>query len=232
MGETQLIAQKLQELNCALFDGLSPDDLEHFILASELSIQNPEPDSQLFSAGDSPKYLYILASGAVTIEKYDHNGKRIIINKFTKSGTLFGEVYLYLDKHPYDYSCRALGRTEILRISKDRFLELQAESSNYQGKLAFNMLRILAHKAYFLNQKLQIHSSYTLRQKIANYLLQNANGNNLVKLHFNREQFAEFIGTTRPSLSRELRKMETEGLIRIKRNQIELLNPETFSTLK
>ena len=41
-----------------------------------------------------------------------------------------------------------------------------------------------------------------------------------------REELADYLGTTRPSLSRELMNMQDEGLIEIDRSKIKILNRE------
>ena len=82
------------------------------------------------------------------------------------------------------------------------------------------MLSILAQKAYFLNQKVQILSCATLRQKIARILLKNCRPDGKVLLAMNREELADFLNTARPSLSRELMKMQDDGLITIQKRDI------------
>ncbi len=77
------------------------------------------------------------------------------------------------------------------------------------------MLSILAQKAYLLNQKVQMLSSGSLRQKIAKILLKNCRSDGKVLISMNREEMADFLNAARPSLSRELMKMQEEGLIKI-----------------
>jgi DNA-binding transcriptional ArsR family regulator len=62
------------------------------------------------------------------------------------------------------------------------------------------------------NLKLQILASGTLRQKIIRFLIENLE-EGVVRMTMNREMFADFLNVARPSLSRELMKMEEEGLI-------------------
>lgn len=85
-------------------------------------------------------------------------------------------------------------------------------------------MRILARKAYLFNLKLQILASGTLRQKIIRYLFEYLE-EGIVKMTMSREMFADYLNVARPSLSRELMKMESEGLIIIKGRTIEIPNP-------
>ena len=97
------------------------------------------------------------------------------------------------------------------------------------------MLKILSRKAFFLNQKVLILSSFTLRQKIASYLLQRVRECGLkgkpLDLLFKREELADFIGTTRPSLSREMLQMQDDGIIRLNKDTFEVIDLEKLKDL-
>ena len=47
-----------------------------------------------------------------------------------------------------------------------------------------------------------------------------------VFLKYNREELADYLGTTRPSVSREINKMKKEGLIDVRGRIVYLLNGE------
>ena len=67
---------------------------------------------------------------------------------------------------------------------------------------------------------LLIFSSFSLRQKIALYLLQQSEGRSRVELKLNREAMAEYLAVPRPSLSRELMSMQKDGLLKIEKDTI------------
>ena len=46
-----------------------------------------------------------------------------------------------------------------------------------------------------------------------------------------REELAEFLGVTRPSISRELMKMQDDGLVEIKGRKIFVLDPAEIEAL-
>ena len=77
------------------------------------------------------------------------------------------------------------------------------------------MLQIVSNRALLLNKKVEYHSLKTLRSKIATYLLDEykKNGQSTFQLMLNRNDLADFINVSRPSLSRELSKMRDEGFI-------------------
>lgn len=141
------------------------------------------------------------------------------MNRFETPETVFGEVYAFLQSTPYDYSCRIIADAEILSIPAN-ILSASATLPAVQTKIVQNLLSILAHKAYFLNQKLLIFSSFTLRKKIAVYLLQQAHGQPKITLTLNREAMAEYLAVPRPSLSRELMNMQKDKLLTISKDTV------------
>ncbi len=202
-----------------LFKNIPVEDLKSYLTAIRAKNTVYQKDSFIFFEGDLPKALFVLKSGVVQIEKNDADGKRIIMNRFETPETVFGEVYAFLQSIPYDYSCRIIADAEILSIPANIF-STSATLPAVQTKIVQNLLSILAHKAYFLNQKLLIFSSFTLRKKIAVYLLQQAHGQPKITLTLNREAMAEYLAVPRPSLSRELMNMQKDKLLTISNDTI------------
>ena len=202
-----------------LFKDIPAKELETYLTAVKAKTAVYQKDSFIFFEGDLPKALFILKSGVVQIEKNDADGKRTIMNRFETPETVFGEVYAFLQSTPYDYSCRIIADAEILSIPAN-ILSASATLPAVQTKIVQNLLSILAHKAYFLNQKLLIFSSFTLRKKIAVYLLQQAHGQPKITLTLNREAMAEYLAVPRPSLSRELMNMQKDKLLTISNDTI------------
>ena len=202
-----------------LFKDIPAEEIQSYLTAIKAKSAVYQKDSFIFFEGDRPKALFILKSGVAQIEKNDIDGKRIIMNRFEIPGTVFGEVYAFLQSTPYDYSCRIIADAEILSIPATIF-SVSSPLPNVQTKIVRNLLSILAHKAYFLNQKLLIFSSFTLRKKIAVYLLQQAHGQPKITLNLNREAMAEYLAVPRPSLSRELMNMQKDKLLCISKNTV------------
>ena len=202
-----------------LFKDIPAEEVQRYLIAIKAKTAVYQKDSFIFFESDFPKALFILKSGVVQIEKNDIDGKRIIMNRFETPETVFGEVYAFLQSVPYDYSCRVIDDAKIIIIPANIF-SASAALPAVQTKIIQNLLSILAHKAYFLNQKLLIFSSFTLRKKIAVYLLQQTHGQPKITLNLNREAMAEYLAVPRPSLSRELMNMQKDKLLTIPKDTV------------
>lgn len=214
-----------------LFAGMSESDVERCLTCSGAEVVAYEKEEIIFLQHDAPRKLLILIEGAIAICSDSVSGKRSIVTTVDQAGELFGEVFLFLNKHKYDHYAQALTVSKVLTMPREFFFRTCGEQCHYHAQLISNMLSILAQKAYYLNQKLQIMSCATLRQKIIKVLLRHLSAAGRVTLSMNREELADFLNTARPSLSRELMKMQEEGLIQIKKKEIVILQLEELQNL-
>ncbi len=211
----------MESIETILFKGLKAEEKINFMQRSNSFTRKFKKGQYIFREGESPEYLFVIVQGGVQVEKLDINGKRMIINRFTKEGTVFGEVYLYLASERYDYSCMATKDSEILLIPKASMM-IREDLDKISMAINNNMLQILSEKAYTLNEKILVIGSFSLREKILKFLLQKSENEYYIELDISREEMADFIGATRPSLSRELMRMQDEELLSLDGNKIRI----------
>ncbi len=217
--------------NSPLFFGMSEGEINNCLICSKSDVVSYGKDEIVFYQKDVPTHLLILIEGSVTICNDTATGKRSIIATFHQSGELFGEVFVFLKREEYDHYVQAITPAKIMRIPKEFFFHTCQKNCEYHARLISNLLTILANKAYILNQKVQILSCVTLRQKIATLLLRNSNADGKVSLSMKREELADYLNTARPSLSRELMNMQADGLIRIQKRDIRILNFDKLQSI-
>lgn len=211
-----------------LFFNMSESEIEKFLKDSDSFIKNFKSGEYIFNQGDIPEYTFIIEKGSVVVENIDSNGKKNIVNVFNSVGTVFGEVYMYLESEGYDYSSYVNEDSKILCIPK-KSLIVSGELNDLNLKIVNNMLKILANKSFFLNQKLLMMGAVTLREKLIKYILNHSQENELV-LTLTRQEMGNYLGVPRPSVSRELMNMKKENLIEIDKNKI-IFNREKLENL-
>lgn len=207
-----------------LFKNLSQKDLK--ILEENIEIENKvyPKDSYIFKQGEIKSDLYYLLEGSVVVAKFDSNGKRSIIQDFNNKA-IFGEVYAYLEE-AYDFSALAQKDSKIIVIKNFKKLINEAMPRSF----LISFIDLISRKCLVLSKKNQINTQFTLRQKIANYLIDNEK-NNIVNLKMTREELADFLSTTRPSLSRELSNMKDEKILDVEGKTIKILKMEKIKNL-
>ena len=90
-----------------------------------------------------------------------------------------------------------------------------------------NLLRMAADKFAFVATKMRLLHFASLRQKMAGYLLELASRapGVTVTLPYTRERLAELFGVARPSLSRVLGALVEEGVVKVSRATVEIVDP-------
>ncbi len=84
---------------------------------------------------------------------------------------------------------------------------------------------ILAKKILILNQKIDIISQRTTREKLMTYfeIQKGIAKSDKFTIPYNREELADFLFVDRSAMSRELSRMRDEGLIDFYKNKFEML---------
>ena len=82
------------------------------------------------------------------------------------------------------------------------------------------MLDVLSTKEWMAIKKVNIVSTPSLKQRISIWLMDEMDNEGVVHIQMDRQELADYLGVARPSLSRTLMKMQTEGLIEVHRNKI------------
>lgn len=206
-------------LKCPLFEGLTKEEILNALHCAKGVIRRFGKNEMIFRQMDQSKFLYILLEGNVCVGKTSVNGKQTNIATFSVAGNIFGEVYLFMNRY-YDVYCEALSSSRVLLLPKDFLYQPCQNACSHHTNMIYNLLHIMAGKTFYLNQKLRLVSAGTLRQKIATFLLDQLTNSNVVRLTMNRDQLAQYLNVTRPSLSRELIRMQEDGFIVVKRNEI------------
>ena len=210
---------------------MTEEEIELCLKEARADILGFRKGEMIFTQGDKPRYITMLVEGSVSVGNDSVNGKRSILGMFSNPGELFGEVFLFLNHDEYaNYAC-ASSPSKILEIPKEYLTRLGDKPSALQNKMLSNLLTIFAERTYYLNNRLQVLSCSTLKQKIARFILQNMNDRDRVTLKMSREEFADFLNAARPSLSRELMKMQEDGYIKVVRKDLIVKNLEGLKSL-
>ena len=95
-----------------------------------------------------------------------------------------------------------------------------------------NFMKVISDNALMLNKKVQYLSIKSIRGKISAYLLEQYKNNkgNTIVLPLKRNELADFLNVSRPSMSRELCKMRDEGIIDFHLSTFKIKDIETLES--
>ena len=200
---------------CRMFAGLPDSDLDPLCSLSRL--QTEERGTLLFSEGEDAAGFYVVAAGRVKIYKLSADGKERILH-IVHSGDAFAEAAIFGDGR-YPAFAETLCRTELVFLPGREFLDLLHNRSG----IAINMIAGLSQ---FLRQFAHQIEELTFKDvpaRLAGYLLKlTAAPDGSYQLPVSKSQLASNLGTVSETLSRSLRKLADEELIRVEGKRIEI----------
>ncbi|MBP1924523.1 CRP-like cAMP-binding protein [Sedimentibacter acidaminivorans] len=224
------IIRKIKENQ--LFNGLDFHEIEKIFTCCKANIQKYKDNQAVFEKDDIVKNVGIVLEGEFNLVSQKYNGSRVIVTTLGFND-LFGEALIFSSARTSPYDLISSGESKALFIPKKFFIDMCPNSCNFHKVLINNMLAILSDKIIMLNGKMKILNAETIKSKIAVYFLSLYKKTN--KLSFDipmkRQEFAEFLNITRPSLSRELSSMQNENIIDIYRSSIKILDLEKLYEL-
>lgn len=219
---------------CSLCQGMDEEQIKYIIKGSNSNIRTYEKNEFIFLEDDTPAKIYILLQGRINIAEDTCGGKRTLITNIEKPGDTFGEVYVFIEEKKYNMHAQSSTKSIVLELSKEIFLpfyeseELNKEIVIHRAEsiLQQNLLKIFAKKAIIMNKKLKVLGSSSIREKICKYLIDLQNRDGLITQNLSREDMADYLNVTRPSVSRELGKMQEENIIKIDGRKIIITDQE------
>ena len=210
-----------------LFSDIEQQEIDKMLRCSKATEKELSAGEYIFRQGETPQMIFLLQTGEVALVKDFASGKRNLLYS-VESGDVFGEAFLFSQINRYWYDAVAMKRSKVLGIPWKFFYGFCENACGHHRMITRNMLDILAARNFSMTKKLHILNSASLKEKLAIYLLENADEQGRVELSMNRENLADFLGVARPSLSRELMNMQKTGLIEVDRDVIRICDREAL----
>ena len=202
-----------------LFRGMTEPEIIKALQALEAHEKRYEKGETLLIAGTITERMGLVLEGSVTIESNDAWGNRTIISHVGK-GQVFAETYALMENEPMLVDVTASEDGRILFLRSGRIQSLNSSLESWALKYITNLLTISMHKNLILSGRSFHTAPKTIRGRVMAYL-------NSVSLQrrsrefdipFDRQQLADYLNLERSALSKELGKMQREGLISCRKN--------------
>lgn len=206
---------------CILFKEIDNKEIENLISKVSFTISSFN-NGQIIALEESPcTSIGIILKGNVEIQKIYPSGKVMTLNTFGE-GNIFGEAIVFSNKNIYPSTIFSIGNTEIMFITRNDIIWMCENSDKFLS----NFAKLLSNRILMLSDKIRNLSYETIRQKVANFLLEEYKKQQNIFLNFpyTRKKMAEILNIPRPSLSRELITMREEGIIDFDKNIIKILD--------
>lgn len=214
----------------ALFTSLSPSELQH--LAARTLRKLYSDGELLFSEGEPCKGLHIIARGKVRIFKTSMSGREQVLAVNTV-GESVAELPVF-DGGPYPASAMAIDDTEIAFISRRDFHAYCLE----HPEVALKVLSVVGSRLRRLVGIIEELSFTTIRERLISALVKLAQTGGRptergieFMLPGSHQELANQLGTVRELISRNLMRLQAEGLLEVDARQIVVKDMKGLSSL-
>lgn len=186
-------------------------------------------DEMIFSEGEPCSGLYVIESGSVKIFKTSFRGREQILS-IERPWASVAELPVF-DGGAYPASAAALEETVLLFIGKKDFYGVCLE----HPEVALKVLKVVGRRLRLLVGIIENLSFGTVRHRLAAYLVRLARQSGKqtsqgieITLGITNQQLAAQIGTVRELVSRNLSRMQAEGMIELDGKTILIHNLEAL----
>jgi CRP/FNR family transcriptional regulator len=203
-----------------LFASLTPSEIE--ALAQRTLERRFAPGEVLFREGDPCYGFFVLGQGSVKIFKTSPGGREIMLAVESAPSSV-AEVPMF-DGGPYPATVSAIDEVIAYHlISKQDFRKVCLQNP----ELALKVLAVVGKRLRQLVGIVETVSFGSVRQRLARTLLDLGlqEGRNPFPLPLTHQELASRLGTVREVISRNLRRFQAEGLLRIEKKEVLLLDP-------
>ncbi|HEX7039658.1 MAG TPA: Crp/Fnr family transcriptional regulator [Trueperaceae bacterium] len=215
---------KEQLARVPLFHGVPERALE--IAASAVRKRVFEPGATIFQEGDKGEALYIMAKGLVKLSKVDLGGHEKTL-AILQPPEFFGEMAL-LGQTTRSATVTTLNEVHCYLLFNDDFRRL---ISDYPA-MNLNLTSTLAARLRGMDDESQVLSYQDAQGRVAYVLLRLYRGGvvdlaeDRALVRLTHQELANLAGTSRETVTRALKALESEGVIETRPKEVFITDPE------
>ena len=208
--------------NNVLFESITFSEFEKLMGCLSATKKIIKKNEVVLKLGEKVDNIYIILSGSVKVFKENLDGKENMLAKFS-TGEIFAEVFACANILYSPVTVTALEESEVLLIDYKKVISSCPTACHYHTILIQNMLKLLAKKNLMLQQKVEVISKRTTRERLQLYFDMQRGQSKKFTIKFSRESLADYLCVDRSAMSNELSKMQKEGIIKYNKNDFEII---------
>lgn len=216
------IIHKLAESK--MFFGVPFDEIEDLVKSNRGYLSHYQKGEILIREEDTWNSIDVILEGSVSVKRLFQDGSESAVHLLRENGVIGMEFLQKADQKSQFYYV-AESDVTAYSIHKWFFLDYRQLGEKVSFQMLKNLVSILSHETIRQHRKLDILSTRSLRERILVYLNYEQKKRKELEfdIPFGREALAAFLCVNRSALSRELGRMEEEGLLKTKGKHFVLL---------
>lgn len=202
------------------------DELDLLMSCFAPRVRRYQKGELLLLAGYETRETGILLEGQILALKNTPDGASVAITQMGPCG-LFGDV-LSGSSQRSPVSIMAQTACLALYLPYDKIIQPCAQLHDSHLQLLKNLVQTISNKYFALDRRVELLICKSLRTRISLWLLEQAEqaGSDTFAVPLTRAGLAEYLNCDRSALSRELGRMQREGLIETFRGSFKILDKD------
>ena len=209
----------------SLFAGIPVKELRDDLESTPHHIQCYDKGETIFFLMEEALRVGIVLEGHVQAQKAFPNGSQVNVS-LRGPGEAIGPAAVFSAARKYPCDVVATEPVTVMMFRREDLLHLMQKDI----RILENLTTEIASATYMLQQRLELLSYNGIAQKAAFWLLTQARqtGKDRVMIPESVSKWAMMMNVSRPSLHRELKKLDEQGVISYTPPAIQIMNTETL----
>lgn len=204
---------------CPMFKGLDTEEIMDFLLCSNAELKEYSKGEIIISQGDRINKIGILVSGKAEAMKIDPYGNAYLAAQVS-DGNLFADLLAAGDGRESPVTVIATKDSVACMIPWKSVLIRCEKNCHKHNIILENLIKVFSNKFFELFSRIDCLTARKVEDKVLTLLEKyRKDGENTVRLPFDREAMANYLAVDRSALSRELSRMKAKGIIDYNKNE-------------
>lgn len=183
-----------------------------------------EKGKMLFFKGDKANSFFIVLKGEIKIIRTSDSGREKILKQM-KKGDFFGEMGI-IEENKRSATAVVNEDSTLIIIDKDNFLYLLKK----YPEIALNMITDLSKRLRKADKDIENLAFFNVEMQLRNFLKERGiklkgNDKYIIDENFTHQELANYLGTSRETVTRVFNKLEEKEIVSYKEDKI-ILNDE------
>lgn len=211
-----------------LFKGLPAEKLREVLENTPHHIQCYDKEETIFHMMEPAQRIGIILEGRAQAQKAFPNGSQVNVS-VRQPGELIGPAAVFSTSRHYPCDVVASEPVTVMMLRREDLLGLLQKNA----LILENLMTEIASATFMLQQRLELMSYNGIAQKAAFWLLMQVrqSGKNSVRIPDSVSKWAMLMNVSRPSLHRELKRLESEGILKYLPPVIKILDKDALQNV-
>lgn len=207
----------------ALFQGIREENVRELLTCLNAHEKQYKKGETVFRAGDTVSEIGLILSGSVNIVVNFYWGNSNIFGR-AGAGELFAEAYAAIPGKELACDVVAAEESNILFVDMHKLLTTCRKGCAHHHQIIYNLIQISAGKNLELSSRMMYTAPKSIRERLMLYLsaVAQEKQSDHFQVPFSRQQLADYLGVDRSALSKELSRMQRDGLLSYNRSDFVL----------